>query len=317
MRSQGQLNIPLTELICSLLPHAIFFCPSSKMSFTHWVITFMSVLQQLIRNEDLTACLMQGKEQYTCIAYADVAVVSLLPTIEALWCMCCMFVFKHIDRRFPSNCLFIQMVIPTICFLKLFVYTCQISCSNAAVPCVDSAQWRLPQRSMTGCFAVSCSVQCVFLIQHLWVVSWLVSPETWMRVRLDLSWRETFPPGRLFSQWSHPCWQGVLLGSRPEGVAFCYSLHCCLYLTRRCHCVSSICYKTYMLHTTSPLQLMCASPCKRRCCFRTWPWYYFAWGWWASSFPGFWSPSCHWGCFSASSEMSPGQVTITTLRARW
>lgn len=108
--------------------------------------------------------------------------------------MCCMFVFKHIDRRFPSNCLFIQTVIPTICFLKLFVYTCQISCSNAAVPCVDSAQWRLPQCSMTGCFAVYCSAQCGFLIQHLWVVSWLVFPETWMRVRLDLSWRGTFPP---------------------------------------------------------------------------------------------------------------------------
>lgn len=113
--------------------------------------------------------------------------------------MCCMFVFKHIDRRFPSNCLFIQTVIPPICFLKLFVYTCQISCSNAAVPCVDSAQWRLPRRSMTGCFAVSCSAQCVFLIQHLWVVSWLVSPETWMRVRLDLSWRGTFPPLEDFS----------------------------------------------------------------------------------------------------------------------
>lgn len=138
IRSQGQLNIPLTELICSLLPHAIFFCPTSETSFIHWVITFMSALQKLIRNEDLTGCLTQGKELYTCIAYVEVAVVSLLPTIEALWC--CMFVFKHIDRRLPSNCLFIQTVIPPICFLKLFVYTCQISCSNAAVPCVDSAQ---------------------------------------------------------------------------------------------------------------------------------------------------------------------------------
>lgn len=149
--------------------------------------------------------------------------------------MCRMLVFKHIDRRFPSNCLLIQTVIPPIWFLKLFVYTCQILCSNAAVLRVDSAQWRLPRCSMTGCFAVSCSAQCVFLIQHLWVVSWLVSPETWMRVRLDLSWRGTFPPRRLFSQWSHPCWQGVLLSSWPEGVAFCYSLRCCFYLTCRCN----------------------------------------------------------------------------------
>lgn len=205
MRSQGQLNIPLTELICSLLPHAIFFCPTSETSFTHWVITFMSALQKLIRNEDLTGCLMPRKELYTCIVYVKVAVVSLLPTIAALWCLCaaCLYV-KHIDRWFPSICLFIQTVIPPICFLKLFVYTCQISCSNAAVPCVDSARWRLPRCSMTGCFAVSCSAQCVFLIQHLWVVSWLVSPETWMRVRLDLSWRGTFPPWKTFQSVKSP-----------------------------------------------------------------------------------------------------------------
>lgn len=115
-----------------------------------------------------------------------------------------MLVFKHIDRRFPSNCLLIQTVIPPICFLKLFVYTCQILCSNAAVPCVDSAQWRLPQCSMTGCFSVSCSAQCVFLTQHLWVASWLVSPETWMRVRLDLSWRGTFPPQKTFQSVKSP-----------------------------------------------------------------------------------------------------------------
>lgn len=151
---------------------------------------------------------------------------------------------------------------------------CQISCSNAAVPCVDSAQWRLPQHSMTGCFAVFCSVQCIFLIQHLWVVSWLVSPETWMRVRLDLSWRGTFPPWKTFHSVKSPLLTSVLLSSWPKEVAFCYSLHCCLYFICRCHCV--ILYKTYTLHTTSPLQLMCASPCKPRCCFRTWPWCCFA-----------------------------------------
>lgn len=202
----------------------------------------MSAMQKLIRNEDLTAFLTQGKDLYMCAAYVEVAFVSLLPTIEAvlyLWTAC--FVFKHIDRRFPSSCLFIPTVIPPICFLRLFVYTCQITCENAAVPCVDSAQWRLPRRSMISCFTVSCSALCVFLIQHLWVVSWLASPETWMRVRLDLSWWGTFrPPGRLLSQSSRPAWQGVLLISWSEGVAFCYPLHCCLYLTCRCHSVSSI-----------------------------------------------------------------------------
>lgn len=155
----------------------------------------MSALQKFIRNEDLTACLTQGKELYACAAYVEVAVVSLLPTIEAMWyLLAACFVFKHIDRWLPSNCLFIRTVIPTICFLKLFVYMCRISCKNAAVPCVDSAQWRLPRCSMTSCFAVSCSALCGFLIQHLWAVSWLASPETWMRVRLDLSWRGTFRP---------------------------------------------------------------------------------------------------------------------------
>lgn len=84
MRSRGQLNSPLTELICSLLPHAIFFSPSSETSFIHWVITFMSALQKLIRNEDLTGCLTQRRELYACIAYVELAIVSLLPTKEAL-----------------------------------------------------------------------------------------------------------------------------------------------------------------------------------------------------------------------------------------
>lgn len=217
----------------------------------------MSALQKLIRNEDLTAFLTQGKDLYICAAYVEVAFVSLLPSVEAELCLwTARFVFKRIDRRFPSNCLLIPTVIPPICFLKLFVYTCQITCENAAVPCVDSAQWRLPLRSMISCFIVSCSALCVFLIQHLWVVSWLASPETWMKVSLDLSWRGTFrPPGRLLSQRSRPAWHGVLLSSWPEGVAFCYPLHCCLYLTCRCRSVSSI---WPMLSMRSVLSSWCA-----------------------------------------------------------
>lgn len=132
-----------------------------------------------------------------CIAYGEVAFVALQAAYE---CHCiyplCVFLFEaeHVDRRFPSNCLFIRAVILSICFLKLFVYMCQVSCSNTAVACVDSAQWWLPPRSTTSCSAVSSSAPCTFLIQHLWVVSWLASPETWMRVRLDLSWLGTFPP---------------------------------------------------------------------------------------------------------------------------
>lgn len=109
-------------------------------------------------------------------------------------CVFFLFEAEHVDRRFPSNCLFIQAVILSICFLKLFLYTCQVSCSNTAVACVDSALWRLPPCSTTSCSAVSSSAPCTFLIQHLWVVFWLASPETWMRVRLDLSWLGTFPP---------------------------------------------------------------------------------------------------------------------------
>lgn len=65
-----------------------FFCPPSETSYTHWVITFMSDLQKLIRNEDLTGCLTQGKELHTCIVCVEVAVVSPLSTIEALWRLC-------------------------------------------------------------------------------------------------------------------------------------------------------------------------------------------------------------------------------------
>lgn len=89
---------------------------------------------------------------------------------------------------------------------------CQVSCSNAAVVCVDSARWRLPPRSTTSCSSASSSAPCTFLIQHLWVVFWPASPGTWMRVRLDLSWLWTPPPihKRALSQWSHPGWPGVV-----------------------------------------------------------------------------------------------------------
>lgn len=161
----------------------------------------MSASQKLIINEDLTACLVLGekKKPWTehmhsiwrgciCLAAGNMW-APLYLSVCVLLCEA-----EHIDWRFPSNCLFIQATVPSICFLKLFVYTCQVSCSNAAVACVDSAQWRLPLCSTTSCSDVSSSAPCAFLIQHLWVVSWLASPETWTRVSLDLSWLGTLPP---------------------------------------------------------------------------------------------------------------------------
>lgn len=107
------------------------------------------------------------------------------------------FVAERIDRRFHSNHLFIRAVILSVCFLKTFVSMCQVSRSNTAVVCVDSARWRLPRCSTISCSAGSSSAPCTFLIQRLWVGSWPASPETWMRVRLDLSWLWTFPPREL------------------------------------------------------------------------------------------------------------------------
>lgn len=144
----------------------------------------------------------------TCLAYGEVAFVTLKTTYDCHWIYpLCVFVFEaeHIDRWFPSNCLFIQALIPSVCFLKLFVYTCQVSCSNTAVVCVDSARWRLPPRSTTSCSTGSSSAPCTFLIQHLWAVSWPASPGTWMRVRLDLSWLGTFPPQESSQSVKSPC----------------------------------------------------------------------------------------------------------------
>ncbi len=194
----------------------------------------MSASQKLIINEDLTACLVRGEKKQncpplcTCVAYGEVAFVALQAAYE---CHCihplcvCVFEAEHIDGLFPSNCLFIQAVILSVCFLKLFVYMCQVSCSNTAVVCVDSAPWRLPLHSTTSCSAGSSSAPCTFLIQHLWVVSWPASPGTWMKVRLDLSWLR---PLRALSQWSHPGWQSVV---PRHSVAFRYPLHWCLSLT--------------------------------------------------------------------------------------
>lgn len=292
---------------------------------------------------------------YTCTAYGEVAFVTLQATYE---CHCiyllCVFLFEaeHVDRRFPSNCLFMQAVILSICFLKLFVYTCRVSCSNTAVACVDSALWRLPLCSTTSSSAVSSSAPCTFLIQHLWVVSWLASPETWMRVRLDLSWLGTFPP-REFSVsevtlvdkvycrvFCLRVWLSVFhftsvasLDILICGLLFLDDWICfCCFCFCRVHCATSSFFKNHLggaqkvciyrwadqHHTVCLIynmslhpKLMCVSPCKPKCCFRTWPWCCFAWGWWALSFPGSWSPSCPWGPSSASSNVSPGQTLIT------
>lgn len=144
----------------------------------------------------------------------------------------CGFMSEHINRWFPSNCVFIQAKIVSICFFKLFVYHCQVSCSNTAVVCVDSAQLRLPPRSTTSCSAGSSSAPCTFLIQHLWVVSWPASPETWMRVRLDLSWRWLSPPQEstqsVKSPWLTRCsakTQYDLTWSISLSEWLCYPLH--------------------------------------------------------------------------------------------
>lgn len=95
------------------------FCPIGEMSLAHWVMTFMSACQKIIINEDLTACLVRGqktKQKYqplcaTCVAYGEVAFVTLQATCECHWIYpLCVFMFetKHIDKWFPSNCLFIS-----------------------------------------------------------------------------------------------------------------------------------------------------------------------------------------------------------------
>lgn len=94
---------------------------------------------------------------------------------------------------FPSDSLLIQASILSVCFLKCFVSMCQVSCTSAALVCVFSARWGLPLCSTTSCLAGSCSAPCTFLIQRLWVVFWPASPETWMRVRVDLSCLSTLP----------------------------------------------------------------------------------------------------------------------------
>lgn len=63
----------------------------------------------------------------------------------------------------------------------------------------------------------------------------------------------------------------------------------------------------------SSSQWMCVWPCKLKCCCRTWLWCCFAWGWWAWSSPGSWSPSYPWVPSSVSSIVSPGQTLISPV----
>lgn len=184
----------------------------------------MSASQKLIINEDLTACLVRGKNNYpplcTCLAYGEVAFVTLQATYErhCIYPLCVVvFEAEHIDRRFPSNCwsarLFIRAAILSVCFLKLFVYTCQVSCSNTAVVCVVCV-WQ-------------CTVKAASALHDKLFRRLLLSPmrffdttplgriltrfsrdmdegEAWFVLTGNLS------PKRALSQWSHPGWQGVV-----------------------------------------------------------------------------------------------------------
>lgn len=322
----------------------------------------MSASQKLIINEDLTACLvLGGKKSYLpctehmhSIRRGSICYSAGNMRAPLYLSLVCFPVWGWAHREMISFQLSVYpTTVPSICFLKLFVNTCQVSCSNAAVSCVDSAQWRLPLCSTTSCSDVSSSAPCAFLIQHLWVVSWLASPETWTRVRLDLSWLGTLPP-REFSvsevtpldkvycrAFSLRAWLSVipftesslqilvcgLLFKGMDDFVSVFSLETVvsvtLFLEKKLKATyvgteslhmqmsrSGLHIMSDVFSVSSP-QSMCVSPCKLKCCFRIWPWWCSAWGWWALSFLGSWSPSCLWGPSSLSSNESPGQSLTT------
>ena len=154
----------------------------------------------------------------------------------------CVFVFeaeRRIDRRFPPDCLFIQALILSVCFLKLFVYMCQVSCSNTLLfvltvhgeGCLRAPRQAVPQAPPQPhalfWYNTSGSYPDPLLQRHGW---------GWGLICLD--WEPLPQEGfqSVKSPWMTRCsaeaqcdvgWSFFSL----RGKTFCYPLHWCLCLT--------------------------------------------------------------------------------------
>lgn len=108
MRSLWVLNIPLIELICSLLPHVISVqLLKCLMRSRSW--PFMSASRKLIINEDLTALLCAWQLPTTVHMHSICSIYNTRATY-VFHCTRCALRFKTVstNRQFHSNCLFIQ-----------------------------------------------------------------------------------------------------------------------------------------------------------------------------------------------------------------
>lgn len=191
----------------------------------------MSASQKLIINEDLTACLVLGEKKAicpalnTCIAYGEVAFVTLQATCEhhCIYPLCVSLCEAELTISFqlsvyPSHGSF-HMLFKVVC-LHMSGLMFKRGC----------------------CLCWQCTVKAASVLHDKLFRRLLLSPMRFFdttplgriltRFSRDMDEGEAWfvltgnpSPERVLSQWSHPAWQGVLPSFQPEGVAFCYPFH--------------------------------------------------------------------------------------------
>lgn len=187
----------------------------------------MSAFHKLIRNEDLTACLMQGDVQapYMCIAYGEVAFVTPQAAFK-LSCiyMLCVSVWAHRQTTsfqlpvYPS-CDFSHMLFKVVCLhvSRLMFNCCCCLCWQCTVKAASALHDKLFRRLLVSPMRFFDTTPLGHILTRF--SRDMDEGEDWFVLTRNLF------PKRVLSQWSHPGWQGVLLSSSPEGVAFCYPHH--------------------------------------------------------------------------------------------
>lgn len=119
------------------------FYPIVEMSLAHWVMTFMSASRKLIINEDLATlpCARKLPTNEHMLSICSIFNTYATYVFHCIYPSCALrFKTESADRQFPSNCLFIQAMIVSICFLKLLFTFAKSHVQAQHAVCVDSSR---------------------------------------------------------------------------------------------------------------------------------------------------------------------------------
>lgn len=236
----------------------------------------MSALQKLIRNEDLTAFLTQGKHVHS-VCWGSICFSAAINRSRVVFMDCLFCIQAHrqaisIQLSVYPNCNSSHMLFKVVCFhVSDHMWKCSCSlCWQCTVKAASALHDKLFHRLLLSPMRFFDTTPLGRILTRF--SRDMDEGEAWFVLTRHLS-----PSWKTSRSEKSPCLTRCTVEFTAWGSGFLLSTSLLSLLDLS----MPLCFfhLTYAFHTLRPLQWMCASPCKPRCCFRTWPWCFFAWGW--------------------------------------